>query len=120
MTKETMQSTNTALTIPGVSELSIAVKTEVLQAKADAIRSKIAILDNELDGLKNTMNATKAYWKGDAAEAHREVFKSQYEEMTSSIKKVREYSGALDLIAFGYIKTEMQVKENVPQNKPVI
>lgn len=90
---------------------SIKVNPDVLKAKASSTEGKIGELKAIFDALELSVNKTKNYWNGEAAESHREYYERQKADIETLFKRLAEDVSDLNQMASVYVATEQEVKE---------
>lgn len=103
------------MAIPGLNVgnflSTIKVNPDVLRAKASSTEGKIGELKAVFDALETTVNKTKTYWNGEAAESHREFYEKQKPDIETLFKRLAEEVSDLNQMASVYSTTEQEVKE---------
>ncbi len=88
--------------------IELNVTPESLREKTRDISSSLDMLENDLNRLKELMENTSSYWKGEAGDAYRK----KYEDNLSTIKKVldrhREYPVKILKMAGEYERAEAE------------
>ncbi|MBE6758571.1 MAG: WXG100 family type VII secretion target [Ruminococcaceae bacterium] len=88
---------------------TLTVTPEELLGQAATIDTEVQGLRELLDRMLSMAEKTDFYWKGDAAEAHRELFESVRPQMEELLRRYTEHNADLKQIAERYIETEHQV-----------
>ena len=84
----------------------LTVTPEELEAQADQVRNHAKDLQDCFDNLKNLVKETSHYWKGDAAEAHREGYTKNQASIDEIIARYKEHVTDLEAMAGIYREAE--------------
>lgn len=93
------------------SEVSFTVTPEILQQKSRQIGAEVAKLRNLFASVQQDVNGTRAFWQGEAGEAHRNAYNGREEDFSVMLARLQEHVTDLNQIAGNYIQTEMQIQE---------
>nr|WP_288827933.1 WXG100 family type VII secretion target [uncultured Clostridium sp.] len=89
------------------------VTPEVLNSKANEVSSLIKKVRMEFEHLNTSINRTKAYWIGEAGDAHRKVYEDQKPGIDEILRRLEEHPRDLVSIAQTYTDTELEIKEYI-------
>lgn len=95
------------------SNTQIVVDTAELKSKADAVSKKIITLERKIENIKEKLDATVFYWEGDAADAYRQLYPEQAENVEEIFKRLKEHPVDLVNIATNYEAAENIIKEEI-------
>lgn len=84
----------------------IKVTPEELSTQAEQVRSAATEMKNCFDRLKNLVSETSYYWKGEAAEAHREGYNKNQTSIEEIIARYNEHVRDLENMAGIYREAE--------------
>lgn len=94
---------------------SVKVNSDELKAKAEDAFKKITKYQNSLQEISATVAASESYWDGQAADAYRNILKSQMKIIEDVLTQYAEYPKTLLEFAGIYSETitkaETQVEE---------
>lgn len=88
----------------------VKVSTETLVSKADEVKTKLDQMQTLWDTIETTVNHTKGYWLGEAAELHRQMYEEQKESIAEIMKRLNEHPVDLKQMAGVYSQAEAAVK----------
>lgn len=97
----------------------IKVTPEVLDSKGRELLENIRRTETLFSGTKELIGRTAYYWKGEAGDHHRQMFREQEGEIDRIFRRLHDYPINLDEISARYRQTEAQEKEKnlaVPSN----
>lgn len=92
-----------------LDNVEIRVTPQQLLTKADEVSKKVDSLKRAFDQMEVLVNGTQTYWKGEAGDAHREIYKSEKETIEAMIKRLSEHPADLRVIAQNYMNVESAV-----------
>ena len=81
---------------------TIKVKTEVLEAKAGAVEGLIRLMEQDFDIMQNAVNRTAEYWVGEAGDAYRMEFRTEYETIVQMMNRLKVFPSGLREMAGVY------------------
>ncbi len=84
----------------------IKVSTEALNAQAQAIESVVGNLKNQFEQVKNTLDGSRSYWTGAAADKHRQLYSSIETDVSGITERWKKHIDSLRKIAGVYQQTE--------------
>ncbi len=91
--------------------ITIKVKTDVLEARAEGARKQIQKVENYFDSIGEMVNRSASYWEGQAGEAHRREYTEYLEEIKESLARFKENIIDLQKIAGIYRQNEQVATE---------
>lgn len=91
-----------------MEQMRIRVQTEVLEMRANSAEQKIRAVKNRFDQIAKTVSASRNYWEGDAANAHRREYQEYQEEIEGALARFQENVDDLRRIAGIYRESEAQ------------
>lgn len=91
--------------------IEIKVAPEVLDSKAIELLSNINKTESLFSSTKDVINRTSYYWKGEAGDHHRQMFREQEGEIGRIFRRLHDYPVNLDEISARYKQVETQEKE---------
>lgn len=94
-----------------VGDIEIKVKPEQLIAKADEVTQRLNKLKAAFSQMDALVNGSKSYWRGQAGDAHREIYKGEREAVDEMLKRLDEHPADLRAIALNYIEGEALVTQ---------
>lgn len=89
----------------------INVKTDALRIMAGEVNTEMGIISQEFDNMISVINATSAYWEGDAAEAFRAKLNLKKSKMEDLLARLREYTEDLSAMSQVYDTAEKQAQQ---------
>lgn len=98
---------------------SIKVDPEVMRQKAISVKFQINKMERSFQSLETTVNKTKNYWIGEAADVHRDYFESAKPEIEKMFRRLKEHSRELNEMALVYSNVERditQLSEDLPSD----
>lgn len=101
------------------SQVSFTVTPEVLLQKSQQIGAEVGKLRSLFASVQQAVNATNAFWQGEAGNAHRNAYNSREEDFFIMLARLQEYVTDLNKIAGNYVQFENQVRqmeEALPEN----
>lgn len=84
----------------------LTVTPEELVAQADRVRTSAKSLQERFDQMKRLVDETEYYWKGEAAEAHREGYHKNRSAIEEIISRYQEHVRDLETMAGVYREAE--------------
>ena len=84
----------------------LTVTPEELVNQAGQVRDAAKDLQHSFDRIKTLVNDTGNYWKGDAADAHREGYNKHQNKIDEIISRYREHVRDLEAMAGVYREAE--------------
>lgn len=94
-----------------MADIKLKVNPEKLQGKAGEITTQISNIRKAYESMKSTVNATKGYWAGDAANQFRSYIKDIDKDMQSVLKRLGEHPEDLMKMAGIYVENEKNLSE---------
>lgn len=95
----------------------ITVTPEELANQADVVKRELDQMRRHFENLQSQMNGTRAYWTGEAADAHREHYWQKQSKIEEMLHKYQEHVTDLETMAGVYQEAEMaavQAAEELP------
>lgn len=86
----------------------IKVSTEELVRRANDASTKISRMDQCLQSIERTVNATRSYWVGEGAESCRQRYDNQTDEIEEVMRRLRNQPKTLLTIGNVYSEAEEQ------------
>ena len=80
-------------------ELNIGVTTEALVEQASQVRTASQELEDAFARIRELMEGTSHYWKGEAADAHREGYRKEQSSIEQIVARYREHVADLKEMA---------------------
>lgn len=93
------------------SEVSFTVTPEVLLQKSQQIGAEVGKLRNLFASVRQAVDGTRAFWQGEAGEAHRNAYNSREEDFSTMLARLQEHVTDLNQIAGNYLQFESQIRE---------
>ncbi|MBQ2383333.1 MAG: WXG100 family type VII secretion target [Oscillospiraceae bacterium] len=87
-------------------ELNIGVTTEALVEQASQVRTASQELEDAFARIRELMEGTSHYWKGEAADAHREGYRKEQSSIEQIVARYREHVADLEKMAGVYQEAE--------------
>ncbi len=87
---------------------TIKADTKKMAATANSLKKKIDKLQYEFNTMMDTVNESRNYWEGVAADSYRSEFKEESPEFDEAFRRMREHVADLHTIASEYNKTEIE------------
>ena len=97
----------------------LTVTPEQLQAQAGQVRTAAKNLQEKFDNMKKLVADTGNYWKGEAADAHRENYNKNQTQIEEIIARYNEHVRDLETMAGVYREAEITAK-NMADELPAI
>lgn len=97
---------------------TLKVTPEEMQTAAGELSGYIGRMTECFDALKRTMQSSSAYWTGDAANAHRELYSQQIPKTEEFIRRLNEHVKDLNTMAGVYQEAE-QTATNKAEELPM-
>lgn len=95
--------------MPG--ELTVRIRTERLAQASGDISRKVSDLKAAFEEMTEAVGRTNSYWRGEAADAHRRVYRQMQPRQEEALKRLLEQVRDLAQIAGVWEATEQEVKE---------
>ena len=86
--------------------IEIKVTPEVLDKKAMELLNDIRTTESLFSRVQETVEKTSYYWKGEAGDHHRQMFREQQDEILQIFKRLHDYPINLDEISQKFSETE--------------
>jgi WXG100 family type VII secretion target len=93
------------------------VTPETLIKMANDIEKQLDNIQKQFDSIDTEINRTRSYWEGDASDSHKEQYDSLKDEISQSVKRLKNHPTNLLQIANIYTETEDEV-ETAAQTLP--
>lgn len=100
-----------------MEQMRIKVQTEILEMRANAAEQRIRTVRNRFENIAATVNVSRNYWEGDAADAHRREFQEYRDEIEESLMRFQENIEDLRKIAGIYRECETE-NQNLTEDLP--
>lgn len=97
----------------------ITVTPEELVAQADQVRNAAREMQESFNRMKDLVNETGNYWKGEAADAHREGYTKNQTSIEQIIARYQEHVRDLEAMAGVYREAEIAAT-NMADELPAI
>lgn len=95
-------------------DITLKVKTDVLEAKAAEVDSDIRLLENHFSSIQDIVSRSRGYWVGTAGDKARKIFENQKNDTAKVIRRFKEHPTDLLTMAGIYNKAEQSIAS---QNK---
>lgn len=100
-----------------LSDVSLKVTPEQLQAKAQDTKNNIAKLKTSFDNIDTIITKTQGYWIGEAGDLHRKLYTDEKEQIQEMFARFLEHPTDLEDIAKTYLDVE-DVTESIAMELP--
>lgn len=98
--------------------MQLKVSTNDLTNKAIEISNAITAIEREFSNLESSVNASKAYWTGNAGDSGRKYFAEIKPDMDQVLRRLKEHPKELLIMSGNYEAVEAQIME-IAQALPV-
>lgn len=93
------------------SEILFKVKTEVLRQQSTSIDRKVKNIKRRFDDMQRIINASSAYWEGEACNIHMSSYMEFQDEIFEIIARLEEHVTDIEKMAGIYEEAEHKVKD---------
>ena len=97
------------------STVNLRVTPEILTSKSNEAAQKVNSMRRRMDELRATIDKTKGYWIGEAADLHRQLYYSLEEDTKEILDRLAEHPVDLVAIAQKYSDVELKIQEMVQE-----
>lgn len=94
-----------------MENIRIKAAPEVLEAGAAEVRHTVSGIRQRFSNIETTVNRSSGYWQGDAAEAHRAVYREMKGTVDEIFVRLEEHAKDLQEMARVYLGTEERAAE---------
>lgn len=95
--------------------ITIKVSTEELQSASSQVQTSLSKMRESFAVIEQAVNRSGGYWKGEAADCHRRIYREMKQDAAEILNRVQEQTEDLQAIARGYEEGERAVKEMVSE-----
>lgn len=102
-----------------MADMQLKVSPEELKQKAAEIEGRIVNAEKNWNSLCETVNASKRYWEGEAADYGRRLFEESRQEVLAAFERLKGHPSSLLEMAGIYIDAEAKAAElanSLPEN----
>lgn len=100
------------------SGVQLKVETSELEAKSNSVLRISNTMKNEYTSLKNIIDRSSGYWKGDGGNAHRSKFNEQNSDVDEMFRRIQEHVTDLQIMAGVYVDTEQRIASEIQEVLP--
>ena len=100
------------------SDAQLRVTPEVLNTKAGSVNKVSTRMHQQYNDLKNIINSTSSYWRGNGGEAHRKKFREQEKDVEDMFRRIKEHVTDLQKMSGVYASTEEKIKSTIQDSLP--
>ncbi len=93
------------------SQITVKVSTQELKNASTAVKSGLDGLKKIFGELETTVNRTKSYWEGEAADQHRNKYTEQKDKIEEALARIAEQVTDLEQMAGIYEDAERSASQ---------
>lgn len=93
-----------------MDDIRIKASPQALQDGASEVEKIARELQSRFQSVEEAVSRSEGYWQGDAAEAHRNVYREMKEDAEEILARFQEQAVDLRGIAANYLEAEQDVK----------
>lgn len=101
-----------------MEEMRIKVETAELETRAEAAEQKIQSVRSRFEKIQQTVAKSRAYWEGDANDAHRREYQEYQDEIEEALSRFQENVTDLRRIA-GIYQEAVTATEQLGMDLPM-
>lgn len=92
---------------------TLRVTPDQLRSKAAEVSGSLDNIEKDLNSLKEAMDRTSGYWKGEAGTKYRSSFEEKMGNASSALGQLKGYPERILRITETYIEGESGIKDNI-------
>lgn len=103
--------------LPSLSGAAVNLKVtpEILAAKSSETANQVKAMREHMDQLQTLVDKTRAYWIGEAADKHRQMYCDLQEDTEKILDRLGEHPMDLVEIAKRYADVELKIQQAVEE-----
>lgn len=95
--------------------VTLKVTPEILAAKSNETAKQVKAMRRHVEQLQSLIDKTRAYWIGEAADKHRQMYNALKEDVEEILNRLGEHPADLVDIAQRYSDAELKIQQMISE-----